>query len=267
MAETGAPAHQTPAANQPAAVHGRRGPTPIEAEAVADVDVSASYHGIHHEVLAAAAGSAASGASDPSANVGAFLYRLDGGRRRQATLHLQRTAGNKTVTRALRGDRRSRRPSDSSAAVQRNVLPPATRPDEELIKEGIDKNDPGPIKLVKNLGAAKYDDKIKMIKVLAYQGWVGPNDETALEILWGSFGNGVLDVAKGNAEYWKKSLEGGAELYNLPPVKPLANRFLTDVRAIAGGYLDANEKYCVEELRKLGVQEAGDNAPAPSPEE
>lgn len=267
MAESVAPVHRPADAKPRPPVHGPHDPIPVDGEPAAVGGESAAYGAIHHEVMAAAAGSAAAGASDASTNVGAFLYRLDGGRRRQATLQLQRTAGNKTVTRALRRDRRGRRATAPPANVQRNVPPPGTKPDEELIKEGIDKNDPGPIKLVQNLGAAKFEDKIKMIHVLAYQGWVGPRDETALEILWGSFGNGVLDVAKGNPDHWKKSLEGGAELYNLAPVKPLANKFLVDVRGIAGGYLDANEKYTVDELRKLGVQEEGDKTPAPSAEE
>ena len=76
-------------------------------------------------------------------------------------------------------------------------------------------------------------------------------------------------VAKDNPGEWKLSLEGGAELYNLPVAKPLADKFIVDARGIAGGYLDTNEKYASEELANLGVKEGADGGAAggPSPEQ
>src|SRR6476619_5546012 len=93
---------------------------------------------------------------------------------------LQRRAGNRAVT---------------SLVVQRNGGQMPLPPDEELIKDGIENRSAARIKQVRKLGAAKFEDKIKMIDILTDQFWVGPNDETALETLWGSFGDGVLDTA------------------------------------------------------------------------
>ena len=261
MAEHAGPVQQTTDASHKPLNHEAPAPTPSDAMPAVEHD---RISPVHHSLFAAAAAAA----SDPAESVRYHFGRLDRGRRRALALHLQRTTGNRTVAGVLAGRHGSRaRRARSTTTVQRNVPPPGTKPDEELIKEGIDKRDPGPIKMVQNLGAAKHDDKIKMIDVLANQGWVGPRDETALEVLWGSFGPGILGVASKNSGLWAKSLEGGAELYNLPTVKPLADKFLVDTRAIAGGYLEANEKYCVEELRKLGQTEEGDKTPAPSPEE
>ena len=101
-----------------------------------------------------------------------------------------------------------------------------------------------------------------MIDILTDQFWVGPERRDGTRSPVGSFGDGVLEVAIKNAGLWEKSLKGGAELYKLPTVKPIADKFLADTRAIAGGFLDTNEKYTVTELGKLGVMEGGAAPPS-----
>ncbi len=150
------------------------------------------------------------------------------------------------------------------AAVLQRIPPGAELPvfgpektNRELIDIALRSRDAGDVKAIRNLGEAKGPEKIDLISILVHQGWIGPGDETALETLWGSFGGGVLDQARANSELWRLSLEGGAELYTLPIVRAQADKFLVDVRSIAGGYLDANEKYIGEELKRLGVPEEG----------
>jgi hypothetical protein len=193
---------------------------------------------------------------------------------------LQRRAGNRAVSGILpQGDARraagrhlGARPLSfqggasrlTGSAVQRNGSYP-TKSDEELIAEAIEKKDVGLIKSVKNLGKAKAEQKMPLITILNHQGWIGPFDEYALEALWGSFGDKVLEVAKNNPGEWKLSLEGGAELYNLPLAKPLADKFIVDARDIAGSYLTTNEEYATKELANLGVKEGADGGGAGGP--
>jgi hypothetical protein len=156
-------------------------------------------------------------------------------------LSLQRRAGNRAV----------------AALVQRNVLPPMAQSDDELVKEAIADRDVAKIKRVKNLAKAGGPYAFQLIDILTDQFWAGPADEQALEILWGGFGDKILDRAKDRPDLWEKSLKKGAELYELPVAKQLADKFVVDVRGIATRYLDSNERYCTDELKRLGVGEGG----------
>src|SRR5690349_21497536 len=98
-----------------------------------------------------------------------------------AFLSLQRRAGNAAL---------------SSLLVQRVAVPQQPRrPDEELIKEGIDNQSASTIKEVRDFNKASHRDKILMIDILTDQIWVDPGAETALEKIWGTFGTKVLEVA------------------------------------------------------------------------
>ncbi|MCY7419857.1 MAG: hypothetical protein LH650_15460, partial [Chloroflexi bacterium] len=188
-------------------------------------------------------------------------------------LALQEAAGNRAVTGLLGG----------SAAIQRQAGPqpvqregPGEGPapgqidgqsDQELITQAIAKKSSNKIKQVQNLSKAGAPHAMELIGIIISEswGWIGPQDETALETLWGTFGDKVLDRAKERPELWQKSLDGGAELYKLPAVKPITDKFLEDVRAIAGKYLEDNETYCVNELKRLGVADDKGGAPGPMP--
>ncbi len=161
---------------------------------------------------------------------------------------LQRRAGNRAVSRTMLQRDSGYRP------------PPPTN--EQLIADAIKDSDVGKIKQVTSFAKASFHDKILMIDLLTDQAWIGPRDEYALEAIWGTFGDGIMEVASKNYNLWAKSLQGGAELYKLPAVKPIADKFLADTRVIAGKFLDTNETYTVTELGKLGVTEKG--APAAS---
>jgi hypothetical protein len=158
----------------------------------------------------------------------------------------------------------------SGSAIQRDLAFEAGGgpTDEELVREAIAERSSNKIKQVRNLAKAGASQAMTLIDIVLGEswGWLGPADETALETLWGTFGDKVLDQAKANPEAWRKSLEGGAELYQLPIVKRLADKFLVDVRSIAGGYLDSNETYCTNELDGLGVADPAKGG-SPVPEE
>ncbi len=168
---------------------------------------------------------------------------------------LQRSAGNRAVASLVGGA--SAPGTRSDAVIQRDLAWEAGGgpTDEELIREAVAERSSNKIKQVKNLGKAGASQAMTLIDIVLSEswGWLGPADETALETLWGTFGDKVLDQAKANPEAWRKSLEGGAELYKLPVVKRLADKFLADVRSIAGSYLDSNETYCTNEMGALGI--------------
>ncbi|MBX3031368.1 MAG: hypothetical protein KF809_14565 [Chloroflexi bacterium] len=183
-------------------------------------------------------------------------------------VRLQRAAGNRAVVSLMRA------PTDSTTraepVVQRDLAfaVGAGPTDEELIKDALAERSSNKIKQVRNLAKAGAPHAMALIDIVLSEswGWIGPADETALETLWGTFGEKVLDQAKANPEAWRKSLEGGAELYDLPAVKPVAQKFLSDVRSIAGSYLDSNETYCTDELGGLGIADPTKAGP-PTPEE
>jgi len=181
-------------------------------------------------------------------------------------LALQGTAGNRAVTGLLSGPAALQRQAGPQP-VQRETgdIPDAEMTDDELVTHAIAKKDVGSIKKVRNLAKAGGPQALQLIDILVHQTWIGPFDERALETLWGTFGDKVLEQAKARPELWKLSLEGGAELYKLPSVKPVTDKFVADVRVIALGYLTNNEAYCVNELKRLGVADDKGGAPGPMP--
>jgi hypothetical protein len=184
---------------------------------------------------------------------------------RRRVLALQRLAGNRATAQYLGSRERSSR-APSRVSVQRDWIPDAAQTDEELIEEAIASGSAWTLSHVRNLAKAGAPNAMQLIGIILKQSWIGPVDESMLETLWGTFGDKVLDKATGSPDLWRKSLEGGAELYDLPAVKPLSEKFLADVRGVAGGYLDANETYCTGELDALGIPDPEKVGP-PLPEQ
>jgi hypothetical protein len=164
-------------------------------------------------------------------------------------MSLQQTAGNQAVSSMLQ--------------VQRDLITPSLfLTNRQKIDRALKSNDVGDVKDITNFSEATPPERLKLIAILLDQFWVGPLDEYALEDLWGTFGSGVLDVARDNSGLWTQSLERGAELYKLPAAKVVSDQFISDVRAVAGSHLDSNETYCNDELKRIGADPAG-GAPPP----
>ena len=142
-------------------------------------------------------------------------------------LRLQGAAGNRAVQRLLESE-------------------------QEKVDRAARTLDVADIKAIGDYTLVKPADRMRMIHALAFQGWVGPWDEWALEALWGLYGDQVLEVASANAADWKQSIDGGAELGRLPAVRALSDKFLGDVQGVAVGYLEENERYAKQEMAALG---------------
>ncbi len=96
---------------------------------------------------------------------------------------------------------------------------------------------------------------MKLIRILAYQGWVGPRDEYKIEEIWGSFGEQVPDIATKEIVLWQHCIDVGAELNKLSAVKKAQRAFMSDVQHLALGYLDKNQAYVEADMKSLGVGE------------
>jgi hypothetical protein len=170
---------------------------------------------------------------------------------------LQRRAGNQAVGRLVTPLHPGPLPQ---TPVQRipigGWMPVPVLTEKEKVERAARTLDKGDIKDIRDWSKATSAQKMQFIDALN-SGWTGPFDEYALEAIWGSFGDKMIDVADGNPGRWDSSLKNGAELYKLGAAKTIADRFLVDVRSVASGNLDSNDRYCVDELARLGEGKPG----------
>ena len=101
---------------------------------------------------------------------------------------LQIAAGNRAVQGLLHGQDparavRTQRPGDQ-APVQRalgGLLGHGTS-----VADALKSKDPGDVKDVwlEDIKMASHSDDMALVRILAYQGWVGPRDRSKLEEIW-----------------------------------------------------------------------------------
>lgn len=192
-----------------------------------------------------------------------------------AALALQRYVGNSAMASLLRHRPYGRQ---NAVASPRNTAPTATSPrldgisttgptgpksiqrslfstlsEREKIDAALKSGDPGDAKLIDDVSRATEDEKLRLIRILAYQGWVGPRDESMIEDIWGSFGDGTVALAGKELVLWQHCLSVGAELEKLPAVRKVQKAFLTDVQSLAVSYLAKNRAFIEAELSSLGI--------------
>lgn len=167
-------------------------------------------------------------------------------------IFLQRAAGNAAATRlALQLSRGSGSPATplDPVTVQRDG-------DEAPLGKALRTKDPADAKSVdkKAVVAATTNQRLDLIRILAYQGWVGPRDEWKIEEIWSTFPAAELrGVASREIVMWKHCSEVGAELEKLPAVKELRGSFVQDVRDLAADYLYDNKKYVETQMADAGL--------------
>lgn len=93
-------------------------------------------------------------------------------------------------------------------------------------------------------------------EILGYT-WVGPLDEYDLQAKWASFGSRLPQMAQQHYGLWTSSIAHGAELEDLSGVTLMKNRFGSDVRRKALGYIQENRLVVESELRNLGIDPSG----------
>jgi hypothetical protein len=147
--------------------------------------------------------------------------------------------------------------SESGATASTPVLRwPLTddRTDRQKIDDAIRSHDPADVKAISNVYAATEAERIELLRILTYQGWVGARDEWKIEEIWRSFKD-IPETYKQNPLLWQAGIDGGADLDKLSVVKAAHAKFMTDVQAIALDYLNKNEAYIQSEMKKYGIDE------------
>ncbi len=174
-------------------------------------------------------------------------------------LALQRSAGNAAVTRMLA------RSEDSGGGLPGGVAAAPSGPADwdRLIRE----RDISGIKAAEGYGGANATQRLALIEILVHQGWVGPNDELAIEQLWDAFGpTGIAAAYENQKGLWDECVEAGAELYDISAVRQWRTRFESDVKAVAHVYMRRNRKAVQDEGARLGLGGLdGGAAPATAP--
>lgn len=110
-------------------------------------------------------------------------------------------------------------------------------------------------KSVSDYTIATRDEKLDLIRIILNQWWVGPSDESALERIWTSFGNTIAAEATAGpaVDLWNKSIDAGAELGNLAPVRAFAAQVQTNGVPVAETILQQSELRLNSERIRYGL--------------
>src|SRR5262249_38782874 len=148
---------------------------------------------------------------------------------------LQRTIGNQAVQRLIAQNK-----APQEAAQQIDLV--ENRTARQKIETALKSKDPGDVKAIhkSEIAEASKNERFELIGILAYQGWVGPRDETLIEQIWESFGDKLPEYADEEIGLWNHCIEVGAELEDIRPVKALREQFKTDTREVVTEYLSGN---------------------------
>ena len=161
-------------------------------------------------------------------------------------LAIQRAAGNRAATELL-----ARRAGAATAAA-----PVVQRQPE--VDAALQSKDPGDVKSIPPavFRNVSIEDRMALIRILAYQGWVGLRDETQIEIIWASIPPERLPaVASREILLWNHCKSVGASLDGIGPVTTLKGWFTDDVKALARKYLAENRTLVTGEMGRAGIPE------------
>ena len=162
-------------------------------------------------------------------------------------LALQASAGNASVARELA---RWTAPFGLTRKTQ-----------AELIRDGI-AGDTNAIGEVTDFSSVSEPDRLAMVDHLTDQVLVGPTDSAALERIWGSFTD-FIAVATANLPRWRRSCARHTGLVErVPAALRVRNAFAEDIREVARGNLRTNREFVLAEMRRFGVSEDAQAAPA-----
>jgi hypothetical protein len=177
--------------------------------------------------------------------------------------------GNRRLARmiALDGPVLARREIDEPADPTPADEAAAAANDAEALTKAIQTKELGDIKAVSNFGPATQGERIEFITVILDQGWVGPEDEAALERIWNSFGKGIVEVVNNSSDLWDLCVDRGMDPSNIAAVRPLRGQFEADVKALAKGYMAMNLEYATEQMTRLNVNGQKSESPTAEMEE
>ncbi|HUE75848.1 MAG TPA: hypothetical protein VMP10_03390, partial [Chloroflexota bacterium] len=158
------------------------------------------------------------------------LRRSDPRSRASTLTALQRSVGNAAVVRLIAA-------APSRVAVIQRIEPGFDAPSED---RGVPPN----------LHTMSNAERISAIEGLFSSGRA---NSTNLDIMWSSFGNSELEVARSHADLFTKSLAQASGIATHAPLKVLKDKFKSDVEGQALNYLSSNRDYVAEEMKKIGA--------------
>lgn len=187
-----------------------------------------------------------------------FNGRGNGPVRNSIIQGMQQTYGNRAVQRYLRGHNRA----SASPEGQASKRLPLQRALGGLLGHGtsvadaLKSKDPGDVKDVwlEDIKMASYDDRIALIRILAYQGWVGPRDRSKLEEIWGTFpALQLVSTVSREVVLWHHCVEVAPGLADLSVVKDAAKDFKKDISTKALFFLGRNRQVIEKEMARFGM--------------
>lgn len=148
--------------------------------------------------------------------------------------------------------------TSSAGHIQRDILSDLfeERSNRQLIEQAIETEEVFWVKTISDFSEASETERMQLVDILLDQSWVGPSDEAALEYIWESFGDDVLEVAKRNFGRWTSCVDRGAELDDLEAIEDIQDSFRWDTTLAAINFIEINEQYVHAELDALGIGSA-----------
>lgn len=194
----------------------------------------------------------------------------------RAPIDIQRRAGNRATAHLVTEAQRASLPTQAGngavsgllagLAGQATVQKEGESSGESAVAKALRTKEPGDVKAIakKEIAGLPVDKRMELVRILAYQGWVGPFDESKIEEIWGTLTTEEL-VRTGSLEIvlFNHCMEVGAELDRLPNVKLMTGDFVSDTRSIALGYLKQNGDLVRAEMGGLGIPAKEGEAAAP----
>jgi hypothetical protein len=202
-------------------------------------------------------------------------------------LHLQRLAGNRAVTQvagiessdSLVRDAPSERPRQAlprpgmdSAAISRDAsrtddVYVHRRDDAEFGRLAAESDNRFLVDLIGDWTQVSEPDRLTIIQNMLGDRWVGPLMEGTIEDIWNSFGRDRIEALLAHRRWrdvWKRSLDRGAELYDISALSHYRGLFERDVKAVANGFMQKNKQLVEDEEVRLGLRLPAEGVPAPS---
>lgn len=98
--------------------------------------------------------------------------------------------------------------------------------EKEKVADALKSKEPSDVKSIQDVNAASESERIELIKILVYQGWVGPFDEYKIEEIWKSFGSNEYKFRDANQKLFDDSINAGADLYTVDRNSPERSAWL-----------------------------------------
>ncbi len=171
--------------------------------------------------------------------------------RQDMILNVQRSLGNRSARELIDKDRSG----DTPEVMGQWPFESRTYSVEAILRDRTP-DDIGELS-DEQIRAASLQQKMALVHLINWGNvWVGPENERQVERIWRIVSENQEEFGRALEHfpnYFKESVEFGAEIEHLEPIPTLKRQFRTDVKGLASGYLDSNEQMILSELERVGL--------------